>query len=605
MRRSESNTSRRGVALIYAVFGAFVAGSMVVVMLTAASVTRTKSELKMDKLQARYLAEGGVEAAKKEIQTAIANWRTPPPTGSVTIDETVVDYSIQLAGDETMATDAAGIQTMIQPYEIESRARIGDALVLAHRLVQAQSTPIFQFAVFYTGDLEIEPGPDMTLSGRVHTNQDMYVGCGGTLTMNTNYVRSVGDMYRRRKDNDTSPGTVNIRKWVVNPFAGAEPVEYVTMYSEGQMGTNFGIETESGFDANFQDGYDADGDGELTGEDDWLPWGPQSLEFWSEPEGYALGEGNTVLTGEHGLSEAVTPSIGSIKMFEEQDGGDYALDDDTNTYEYVGAGNGTHAKGFFHGSADLSIIVNQAGTSWTAYDGSGQDVTGMLGGVVSLGNVYDARQGGNVKVVKLNVGALASSGAFPANGLIYTSHYGMGTGQASKGIQLNNGSEIYKTDGAGTHIPSPLTVVTEGSLFIKGDYNTTRKVGCAVIGDAVNLLSNAWNGTKTSSSLPTATNTTYNVAMISGNHETVGSTYNGGLENLPRFHENWTGKTATIRGSFVNTWFSDYAQGNWVYGGNRYTAPNRIWSYDTDFNRVDNLPPFTPMAVSAEDIVSW
>jgi hypothetical protein len=297
--------------------------------------------------------------------------------------------------------------------------------------------------------------------------------------------------------------------------------------------------------------------------------------------------------------------VGSIKMFELDEGGDYVLNPSTQKYEYVGDGNGTHSKGFFHENAGLSIIVNKAGTSWTAYDGNGMDVTGMLSGVVSLANVYDSRQGGNVKVVKLNVATLATSGAFPSNGLIYTSHYGMGTGTGSKGVQLINGQEIYKTDGAGSHIPAPLTVVTEGSAYIKGNYNTTRKVGCAVIADAVNLLSNAWNGSKTSSSLPVATNTTYNVAMITGNHETVGSAYNGGLENLPRFHENWTGVTATIRGSFVNTWSSAYASGSWVYGGNRYTAPNRVWSYDTSFNRVSNLPPFTPMAVTAEDIVSW
>ena len=34
--------------------------------------------------------------------------------------------------------------------------------------------------------LEILPGPSMTLGGRVHTNGNLYVGCGSTLTMNTN-----------------------------------------------------------------------------------------------------------------------------------------------------------------------------------------------------------------------------------------------------------------------------------------------------------------------------------------------------------------------------------------------------------------------------------
>ena len=93
--------------------------------------------------------------------------------------------------------------------------------------------------------------------------------------------------------------------------------------------------------------------------------------------------------------------------------------------------------------------------------------------------------------------------------------------------------------------------------------------------------------------------------MVSGNSATTASSYNGGLENLPRFHENWNGVRCNIRGSFVNMYESQYATGNWVYGGDRYTAPVRNWSYETAFNDVANLPPFTPMAVSVEDVVSW
>jgi hypothetical protein len=598
------NSGRRGVALLYAVFGAFVAGSMVAVMLTAASVTRTKAELKADKLQARYLAEGGIEAAKKVIQTSVANFKTPPETGSTTIDGQTVDYTIATAGDQVIITDAAGMQTVVQPYEIESRVGIGDALVTAHRLIRTEATPIFQYAVFYTNDLEIEPGPSMTLKGRVHTNQDMFLGCGDTLTLNTNYVHAVGEMFRRRKDTTDSPGKVDIRKWVANPFAGSEPSQYVRMNSEAQM-TAAGVDTDSGYDSSFTQGFDYDGDGSFEGDRDWLPFGPGALDMWGPPDGYASGDGNTVMTGEHGLSEVVAPDNSSIAMFDAVEGGDYVFNSTTRKYDYVGAGNGTHAKGYYHANAGLSIIVNSAGTNYEAYDGNGTDVKAKVAPAVSLINVYDSRQGGNVKVAKINMGILATTGAYPSNGLLYCSHYGVSTGTKSKGVELINGGELFTTSGSGAHVPAPLTVVTEGSAYIKGDYNTTKKVGAAIIGDAVNLLSNSWNGTKTGSSLPVASDTTFNVAMITGNHETVGSTYNGGLENLPRFHENWTNKKATITGSFVNTWFSQYATGHWTYGGNYYTAPLRIWSYDTAFNRVASLPPFTPMVVSAEDVVSW
>ena len=76
-----------------------------------------------------------------------------------------------------------------------------------------------------------------------------------------------------------------------------------------------------------------------------------------------------------------------------------------------------------------------------------------------------------------------------------------------------------------------------------------------------------------------------------------GGNYSGGFENLPRFHENWSGKTATIRGSFINIFDSEIAKSPWSYGGNVYTAPNRDWQYDTDLMDMANLPPYTPSAI--------
>jgi len=92
---------------------------------------------------------------------------------------------------------------------------------------------------------------------------------------------------------------------------------------------------------------------------------------------------------------------------------------------------------------------------------------------------------------------------------------------------------------------------------------------------------------------------------VTGNTPTASGSYNGGLENLPRFHEKWTGKSCTINGSFICPWESQFADSPWVYGGNYYKAPVRSWSYDQMFNDVSNLPPFTPMVVRATDVVSW
>ncbi len=575
---------------------------MIAALMTV-TLSRNKTvDVERSNVTTRYLGEGAIEVAKKQLQTAVANWDPVPETGTVTINGENVTYTIVPTGVPTgldaVSTDSAGIQTLITGYEIRAVAQVNNSSQVLHRVLNTESTPIFQFAVFYTDDLEINPGPSMTLGGRVHSNGDMYLGCGGTLTVDTNYLRAVGTMHRSRKDNpSSSSGTVKIREWVSNPYNASEPESYVKMLSKSQL-SGEGVTSVGGYDSDFTAGLDLDGDGSFTGTGEWLPWGPGALDFWNEPDGYSDGYGNTVQDQAHNVGEAVSPHIGSIAMYEEAAAGSYKWDAGTDSYAYVGAGAGTHDPGFFHGEADLSILTYADGT-WDAFDGTGTSVKSLLGATIVQSSLYDARQSGgtgdNTAVTILDIDVLNSSGFFPTNGLVYMAHYGMGQGTDAKGVLITNGSELK----------GPLTVVSEGSLYIQGDFNTVDKKGASVIGDAVNLLSNSWDGTKTAGNLPSASETTFNAAIVTGNHDTSVGHYNGGLENLPRFHEKWSGVDCNINGSFVNTWTSEYATGEWRYGSDRYTAPGRKWSYDTSFNTVANLPPYTPMAVSARDVVSW
>lgn len=592
LKKNANEARQAGVALVFAVFGAFMAATMVAVMFTMAGVTSVRSQLNSTRVSADYLAQGAVEVAKKSIQTAIANWATPPTGGTALINGVSVPYTITATGGGATVTDSAGIQTLVTGYEIEARVQLDRVQFSAHRVINSESTPIFQFAVFYEGDLEAQPGPSMTLGGRVHSNGDMYLGCGNTLTMDTNYVHALGSIYRRRKNNTSSNGTVEIRQWVENPFDSLEPVSYLNMNSKSQMDP---VDTVSGYDSNFTDGYDINGDGDFTDSGEWLPFVAGALEMWDAPDGYAL-TGNTLLTGDHGVSEAVTPNIGSIQMFEASSVGDYFFDSTLDEYVYRGPGAGTHAKGYYHQNSGLSVIISADTNDIRVFDELGNTVPIIdLNGALSMTTIYDARQGGDVDLLSVDMDLLSSAVAWPDNGLLYVAHYGMGTGTSARGVELTNGSEIQ----------GGLTVVAEGSLYINGDYNTVNKKGAAVIADAVNLLSNSWDGSKSAGNLPVASETTYNTAIVTGNTTTTLGSYNGGLENLPRFHEKWTTKKCIINGSFVNAWESRYADADWNYGGDYYKAPKRKWYYDEMFNNVENLPPYTPMVVSASDIVRW
>ncbi len=139
----------------------------------------------------------------------------------------------------------------------------------------------------------------------------------------------------------------------------------------------------------------------------------------------------------------------------------------------------------------------------------------------------------------------------------------------------------------------------------EGSYNTVGKKPAAVIGDSLNLLSNSWNDTKTASTLPVATATTYNLSFATGNVPTAGSAYSGGYENLMRLHENWNGVTMTLVGSMNCLWTSSIAVSPWQSpSGNYYRKPVRAFGVDPDL-LAGALPPFTPMSVSVTQTIYW
>ena len=106
-----------------------------------------------------------------------------------------------------------------------------------------------------------------------------------------------------------------------------------------------------------------------------------------------------------------------------------------------------------------------------------------------------------------------------------------------------------------------------------------------------------------------ASSTTVNAAFLAGTDVTGGEEgapgrdrgeYNGGLENYPRFHEDWIGATLSYRGSFVSLGAPRHVNGRWCGTGmpcGIYEAPVRAWSFETNFNTASKLPPLSPRFV--------
>ena len=169
-------------------------------------------------------------------------------------------------------------------------------------------------------------------------------------------------------------------------------------------------------------------------------------------------------------------------------------------------------------------------------------------------------------------------------------------------------------------LPRGLTIVTNTPLYVHGDVNTGSLVAglpgtprtvdptgtwvpMMLAGDAVTVQSNAWSdagngrplgaGVCAPENCTTATTTHIVSAVLAGHVQTAGVNWGGGINNFPRFLENWSGVPSRITGSLVIGFRSVHARD--VYANvTVYAAPQRFWSFDTNFANPAHQPPGTP-----------
>jgi hypothetical protein len=177
---------------------------------------------------------------------------------------------------------------------------------------------------------------------------------------------------------------------------------------------------------------------------------------------------------------------------------------------------------------------------------------------------------------------------------------------AEEGIVLTNGATLPAT-GLSVVSPDPVYVVgnwnvsTNGTTMVTQSYNTTSTLPSAIYADAVTILSPAWNPANSTASLTgssrNATADTVNAAILTGIVPSNGTYYSGGVENFPRFQENWSGVNFYYNGSMVEMFTSQIANYPWPGTGTVYNPPNRYWAFDTNFNNPSQLPPLTPKVI--------
>lgn len=420
----------------------------------------------------------------------------------------------------------------------------GSVKAKVRRVFEKKFDNPWTYAMFFVDDLELHPTTSLTVNGPIHTNGGLYIGTS----------------------NFTTTSSVEYGSEYVNGYSTAD-----TYHSTTPTKPNF-----------------AKSDSTLTYSD--MP--PSQVSAYL-PFGWnvSLSTGDTTADNDsyHDIIEqAANPSTDPLSQIR------------------------------YYNQAGYRILINSSNNiTVTKKDGttpSNAEVKIFTDAITVNQAINDQREGTYVRLATLDVNQItvaAEADKFSVwNGVIYiadTSTHGTvitaplgGTGSTVnttiRGIRLINGYRLPKIN-AGTNSVDGLTIVSANPVYIKGNYNTSTNAAdaipsnsgtytdpdgsgysrklAAVVGDAINVLSGAWNDLQSTSTISnrTATNTTINAALVGGIVPSSGGNYSGGGENFVRLLEDWKANTLCIYGSMVQLYKSTQATSPWTGAGNNYKAP--------------------------------
>jgi hypothetical protein len=439
------------------------------------------------------------------------------------------------------------------------------------RVFQKQILSPWNWAIFYVDPLEIHPGPQLTVTGWVHTNSNLYTG-HNTLTFADKVTFgsdwSIGFMPGDGQHPET-PASPNYP-------SGLPPARDQSLQPMGFDSTSIFNTTDSNPN---NDSYHELIQPPVAGYPDPLA----SQRYWNQANvAIKVDASNNVTIGTPNSDGTIT-SLGPPA---------WPLPD---------------------------LRTNAQKNLYNAFSGA----------ITTNQTIQDNREGASIRVATLDVSQILQAGQNPPayksssfNGIVYI-YDSSNSSSTRRAIRIKNGSNIPT---------SGLTVVSNNPIYIQGDFNTGgtgstvpsnnpsnlnadgtyinptnppspqvsgyTRAPCSILADAVDILSNSWNDAN-AGTVPAASPTTVNTAIIAGIVPTspVGGdgAYSGGAENFPRFLEDWTNKTLSYYGSMVELYKSQQSIGEWGKA-NVYAPPARQWYFDTNFKTTP--PPGSIMLYS-------
>lgn len=550
------------------IFSVVIGGMLAYAGGTMHLINREKGQI-----QSFYMAEAASEKMLSQIKLHFQNNASMPALNTIELPDSsyfglnsnlaYTDAGNWVAAQPITEGDYAGLNGVKRTLNITITAQNNKvnppATVTMTQGIEIQLIPIFQFGVFYSEDLEILPGANMTFSGPVHTNGNLYLGAesGKNLTFNSS-LTAHGDLLHDRKN---APGTV---------MPGGVSVADGDNAQQAMYQNNAWLDSRT------------------------PTWLNDSTDRW---------DGN-IKDQSHGISSLNLPlpvEYGNRTLIERRAGTDTValqaqkLDYKANLRIIDGiiknqAGSTVELRYCKNSSGTINMNINTKGTAtWTDDVCTNSGYT--LNNPISNTTFYNQREAKTITVTDMDMSKMNESPNYKtiadaaSTGVIIYSSDARHSGSQQDALRLVNGSTLYKS----------VTVVSENPMYVKGSYNTVSKKAAGLISDAFNILSGSWVDANGAAAITSrvASNTTVQAAVITGNTDTNVGQYNGGFENYSRLLEDWSGKTLTYKGSVIILYNSEKAIGDWVYGAPYYTAPTRNWSFDTDFSNPNySIPGF-------------
>ena len=597
--RLPPHRQRRGFALEVVLLMLVMFSIIVLAGLSAVTTIARTSNADYRGARASYAAEGGADDIMSQLDAAmqdgiingddIASITKPEITG-YRMTQTTKTTGIPESRTIT-AGPFAGLYSLNQPIDITVTARdTSGNKATAVLSVNAQTIPLFQFGVFYEDDLEILPGAPMTFSGWVHTNGNLYLS-SNSATFQSN-LTTPDSVFWNRKDTNNRLNGVRI-----NNAAGTAVLLDFDSRSLSQPA--FKTRSEVRFSGRLM-----------------------SAAHGVRPLKLPLPANVPAMTLVEPRSAGDSPMVQDVKMAWKSD---WYITINAAVFDVV----------------DTNTMKSQLCTNFMVHERTGglqvPDAAACARIFKPRRNAfYEGREDLRPDLLDVHMDSLRiwsdAANATRAPRIIYLNFTNVGgnTNKDLVSVRLRQGAQLPRpsvsTDTGG------LSMVTERPLYILGDYNTTIWRPAAIMGDAITFLSNppnpamrqtpgtlatrcsaavGWCDTlQTNFQQRTARPTTVKAALLAGHSATPCDyaragcgvpAYGGGLENFPRFLENWGGVTFTYTGSLVSLYQSRFLFGLWgnvtnvgFANGDYYSAPTRQWSFDVNFRFPERLPPGTP-----------